>query len=239
MTLRDRMVYAGIRTSRRFARLSWFERDLFQGILHVADDYGRFEVDVGMLRTVLYGPSLHKVSERDLQGALLRFGEVGIGLVKFYAVAGRGYGKVLNFRQTGLTKRRGWYPDEEGVVPEPELVFTASEGKKEGESPQPPAAAGGRNPSEFSEAAELPAVRQRRPSRRLPKLADLHEELDAISEEMRGIMRPGGCAYNVAPTGEKAARLDKLFAQRNALEDTINRVRDELSQRNKEELARV
>jgi hypothetical protein len=141
MMLRDRMVYAGIRTSKRFARLTWFERDMFMGLLLVADDYGRFEADADTLRTVLFGPLLSKVSARDVQRSLMRFAAPEIGLVKLYTVKDRGYGKVINFRQT-LTRRRALYPDEEDGPPrEPELfqpspplpplAAPVKEGKKE------------------------------------------------------------------------------------------------------------
>lgn len=241
MILRDRMLYAGIRTSRRFAALSWFQRDFFYGLISVADDYGRFEADAEVLRTVLYGLSLGKVTERDVQGALLRFAAADIGLVKLYTVSGRGYGKVLNFRQT-LQKRRGLYPDEEGgAPPEPELwpAFSLPEGKKEGKSPPPPAEAGGRNASLLvePERAEPRAKFSRRPTRRLPKLEDLREDLRVIEAEMTDILRPGGCAFNVQPTGAKADRLEKLFAQREALTETIERTREALAERAREETA--
>lgn len=106
------MVYAGIQTSRRVARLSWMQRDVFRSLLHICDDYGRFEADAGMIRAVLYAPILDKVTERDVQAALLRCAETGVGLVKLYTVHGRGYGKVINYRQN-LKKRRAFYPDEE------------------------------------------------------------------------------------------------------------------------------
>jgi hypothetical protein len=127
MMVRDRMVYGGIRTSKRMARLSWFQRDLFHGLLLVADDYGRFEADAETLRTVLFGPLLAKVSVRDVQAGLLRCAAADVGLVKLYTVRGRGYGKVVNFRQK-LAKRRALYPDEDdGPPPEPELFTPAAE----------------------------------------------------------------------------------------------------------------
>lgn len=122
MTLHDRMVYAGIRTSRKIERLSWFERDFFLGLILVADDFGRFEADAEMLRTVLYGLLIAKVSVRDVEGALVACHEAG--LVKLYRSGGRGYGKVINFRQK-LTKRRALYPDEEGPPGDTELFTTA------------------------------------------------------------------------------------------------------------------
>ncbi len=138
MIVRDCMVYCGIQTSRRFARLTWFQRDFFRGLLHVCDDYGRFEADVGMLRTVLYAPALEKVSERDVKEALLRCADDSLGLVKLYTRRGRGYGKVINYRQNSLKNRRALYPDDADDEPElfpvgpPGGAPLQSEGKKEG-----------------------------------------------------------------------------------------------------------
>lgn len=124
MILRDCMVYGGIQTSRRVARLNWFQQVFFRSVFHVCDDYGRFEADAGMLRTVLFAPQLGKVPERDVKDALLRCAEQDVGLVKLYAVRGRGYGKVVNYRQDGLRKRRALYPGEDDQD-EPDL-FTSS-----------------------------------------------------------------------------------------------------------------
>lgn len=109
MNLSDRMVYAGIRTSRRFAQLGWMQRDFFYGLLNVADALGRFEADVEVLRAALYAPILSKVSKRDVQGALVACQRAG--LVKLWTgVDGRGYGEVVNYRQTGLRNRKSDIP---------------------------------------------------------------------------------------------------------------------------------
>lgn len=141
MTLRDCMLYAGIRTSRRFAGLTWFQRDFFYGLLHAAWPAGRFEADVGVLRAALYAPMLLKVSPRDVQDALVKCRE--LGLVKLWTDdSGRGWGEVVNYRQHGLKKRKR---SDEEPPPEPppaddgpELFPKAGpppdqiEGKKEG-----------------------------------------------------------------------------------------------------------
>jgi hypothetical protein len=114
----------------------------------VADDFGRFEADAEKLRTVLYGLLIAKVSARDVQGALAACQDAG--LVKLYRSGGRGYGKVINFRQK-LANRRALYPDEEEPPPEPELftsvpvgVFVPlKEGRKEAPHSPPPEAGGG------------------------------------------------------------------------------------------------
>lgn len=146
MILRDCMLYAGIRTSRKFARLSWFQRDFFYGLLHAAWPAGRFETDVEVLRAALYGPLLKKVPPRDVQEALAEC--YRIGLVKLWTDDnGRGWGEVINYRQHGLRKRK---PSADADPPPDPGLFTTpppdpiqSEGLKEGEGevtpPAPPA----------------------------------------------------------------------------------------------------
>lgn len=137
MILRDCMLYAGIRSSRRFAQLSWFQRDFFYGLLHAAWPAGRFEADVGLLRAALYGPLLSRVSQRDVQEALAECHRVG--LVKLETGEdGRGWGEVVNYRQHGLKKRKQ-QPDAEpdGQPLDPPGLLAGMlpiqiEGKKEG-----------------------------------------------------------------------------------------------------------
>lgn len=143
MTLRDCMLYAGIRTSQRFARLSWFERDFFYGLLHAAWPAGRFESDVEILRAALYGPLLSKVSKRDVQNALVQCHEVG--LIKLWTDdSGRGWGEVTKYRQTGLRKRKSSDDADPPPIPPPDdgpglwspKPAPQTEGKKEGRGTQ-------------------------------------------------------------------------------------------------------
>jgi hypothetical protein len=228
MILRDRMVYGGIQNSRRMAKLSWFQREFFRGLLHAADDYGRFEADAELLRSVLFALDLSKVSKRDVQEALLRCAAPEVGLVKLYTVKGQGYGKVINFRQT-LKKRRGLYPDEEGDTPEPELfaepatAAPVKERKKEEKIPLYPPPAGDRN--SFSWEGRTEATARPRRVRRLPSLDNLKTELAEVEAEMTTILRPGGCAYNVQPEGEKLTRFHQLEKQREQLKKSIQTTR--------------
>lgn len=229
MMLRDRMVYAGIQNSKKMARLSWFQRDFFRGLLHVADDYGRFEADVEMLRTVLYVRQLSKVTMRDVQDALLRCAAAEVGLVKLYTVEGRGYGKVVNFRQT-LQKRRALYPDEGNALPEPDLFGAGPEPpperRKEGKAPQPPAEAGGSIfPSPLPEAARF--ARRRSPERTLKAAQD---ELAAVEQRMTEILYPGGCAHKVTPIGPKREEFDRLSHRRNQLLNTVSAARAKMKE---------
>jgi hypothetical protein len=223
MKLHDRIIYGELRNDRRFARLSWVERDFFQGLWCVADDFGRFEADAEWLRTVLYAPIQAKVSERDCGKMLVRVHEVG--LVKLYTVHGRGYGKVLDFRQDGLRARRALYPEEEvpkqgELFPPGDADLAPLEGRKE-IPPNPPPESGGWNAS--PRPAALKPLRARRPQS-LDRLAD---ERDRVTDEIRDILRPGGCAYNVAPTGAKAQKLEALHARLRDLDAAITRAREQ------------
>ena len=71
-----------IRTSERFARLTWFERDLFYGLLNAAELNGHFENRPGLIRAAIYAPMLSKVTERDVERALQRLHSAE--LVKLY-----------------------------------------------------------------------------------------------------------------------------------------------------------
>lgn len=227
MVIRDYMVYAGIRSSKRVSKLSWFHRDLFHGVLHACDDYGRFEVDVDELRSALYGLDLAKVSKRDVQDGLMRLGAMDVELVKYYTVRGKAFGKVYNYRQNGLRKRRALYPDEDGVTPEPELFPVSAvqsppeERKKEEKSPLTPRLAGGCDShgvagqgAEPSEAGMGKRPRAPRRERRMPSIAAMSEELRLVEAEMTDILLPGGCAYKVTPQGDKAVRFARLTKQR-------------------------
>jgi hypothetical protein len=99
MTLHSCIVRPGIRTSAKVARLSWFHRDFFHGLLAVGQgDEGWFEANETLLRAALYAPCLGKVSERDLRDGLRKLQEVGV--IKLWTGRnGRGYGLIVNYRQ--------------------------------------------------------------------------------------------------------------------------------------------
>lgn len=99
MTLHKVIVRPGIRTSEKFARLSWFHRDLFYGLLNsVQTREGWFEENATLVRAALYAPCLGKVSERDVNDGLQKLREVG--LIKLWTGRnGRRYGQVINYNQ--------------------------------------------------------------------------------------------------------------------------------------------
>lgn len=136
MRLRDRMIYCAIVTSGMKLRLKPHLREFYRDLLHVCDDYGRFEANASLLRGALFTPILKCVSERDVEGYLRQLAAPENADIKLYTVKGRRYGKITKWRQTGLRKLVADYPPEDG---EPESVSTKppplpdqSEGKKEG-----------------------------------------------------------------------------------------------------------
>ncbi|HLP07923.1 MAG TPA: hypothetical protein VK178_07135 [Opitutaceae bacterium] len=225
MLVRDRMVRGGVVSSQRLAGLSWFQQIVFRDLLHVADDAGRFEANPTLLRAALFGANLHKVSERDVQGALVACHQAG--LVKLYTVEGRGYGEVLRFGQEGLRTRRVMYPGPEpqpedalpgfaappasppevihNPPPSPDFSRPVRKERRKETSPQPPAAAGG-------DVAK--AIEARKAGRQYRSQERASDELRAVETELTDILHPGGSAWKVTPTGEKLARYTALMARR-------------------------
>ena len=242
MLVRDRMVRGGVVSSQRLAGLSWFQQIVFRDLLHVADDAGRFEANPTLLRAALFGANLHKVSERDVQGALVACHQAG--LVKLYTVEGRGYGEVNRFGQEGLRTRRVLYPGPEpqpedalpGFAPEPVPPPTPPPGvihnpppppdfsrplrkeRRKEDSPQPPAAAGG-------DSAK--AIEARKAGRQYRNAERATDELRAVETELTDILHPGGSAWKVTPTGAKLERYTALMARRSELLRMVERAEDE------------
>jgi hypothetical protein len=128
MNLHKCIVHPGIRTSEKFGRLNWLQRDLFYGLLSAAHKGGWFENNAGALRAALFAPCLGKVSERDIKDGLLKLREVG--LIKLWTGRnGRAYGAIINYRQRF---DYGEELPEEGKPPSDLLLFDAG--------PEPPGA---------------------------------------------------------------------------------------------------
>ena len=72
-----------------------------------------------------------------------------------------------------------------------------------------------------------PRLRRRSPERRKATAID---ELGEVEREMEEIVRPGGCAYNVAPVGAKKTRFEKLGKQRDRLLVVIKAASKELAE---------
>lgn len=58
-------------------------------------------------------------------------------------------------------------------------------------------------------------------AQRQASLGSLQFQLEKVEDEIREILRPGGVAYAVAPTGEKKKRYEQLVENRHALKRRI------------------
>ena len=72
---------------------------------------------------------------------------------------------------------------------------------------------------------DKPATK-RSPERRL-RFAQ--SEMERVETELQDIVRPGGCAYNVPPTGDKLDRYNKLIALRESLQAEVESARGALT----------
>lgn len=229
MILREYLIMPQWMGSERLSKQRAHIREFFIRLMHLQDGAGRFDADPAMIRTVLYPRNLAQVSVRDVQDWLQTLHAIGV--IKLYTVEGRAYGKVPNNKQRD-GRRKALHPDEDGeqldfsVPPEPPPKRARGRSELNGieeKSPLTPRPAGGDD--SFSFESRTTAEARPRRTRRLPSLDTLREELAAVEAEMTAILRPGGCAYNTAPTGEKATRFDKLTKERNTLLDAIKRTR--------------
>lgn len=177
----------GIRTSERFGRLNWLQRDLFYGLLAVAHKGGWFENNAANLRAALYAPCLGKMTERDLKHGLLKLQEVG--LIKLWVGKnGRAYGAILNYRQK---YEYGEALPADAHPPDDELRLAIEEPPGDPPDPaippDPPS-----NPIEVSRAE--PKARKARPTPTtdeewLAKLASKHSHLDVRAEFRKATKR--------------------------------------------------
>lgn len=225
MILREVLVFPQILSSTRVARLNPFAQLFYRNLMHVCDGGGVFENDPKLLCSALYPRALDRVKPKAVVTWLMEC--QAAGLIRFYTdEKGRSLGEFMDWLQKDLKRRRRFATREQtpGELPlfgggaPPPRVPNGIEGK----SPQPPAAAGGRIASLSSLTDSKTTTRR---GRRLPKLVDLHEEKKRIDTEIQEIFRPGGCAYNILPTGDKKVRADKLIAESNQLAATIKNVR--------------
>lgn len=100
----NRILREGILTSPRMAKLGWPEEVFYRRLHSVADDFGRFYADPGLLRAACYPRQLNKVSDSDI-GKWLR-ACVDAALVRVYpAQDGESYLEVLDFDQQIRAKK--------------------------------------------------------------------------------------------------------------------------------------
>jgi hypothetical protein len=108
--LPTRLVREGILSSKPVSNLSMGAELFFRKTMNVADDYGRFEADVEVLRASLYPRQLGKVSEQNVSDYLREC--VKEKLIKLYRVGQKVYLQIEKFGQRPRAASR--YPDPKG-----------------------------------------------------------------------------------------------------------------------------
>ena len=93
----NRVLREGILTSERVCSLSWEAEVFYRRLMSVVDDFGRYTAHPALLRASLYPLQLEKVREASMERFLLECEKAR--LVRLYAVRGKRYIEVLNFRQ--------------------------------------------------------------------------------------------------------------------------------------------
>lgn len=104
----DRVVRASILSSNKVNRLSWPAEIFYRRLMSIADDFGRHEADISLLRAYLYPKKLDKVSEPDVVKWMSECSEAG--LVRQYSVDGSQYLQIEDFNQR-LRAMRSKYPE--------------------------------------------------------------------------------------------------------------------------------
>lgn len=97
----SRIFREGVLDSERINRLSKGAEVTFYRLLLVADDFGRFDGRVSVIRSRCY-PICRDVQDEHVLGWLQEI--QGAGLVHCYVVAGKPYFEILNFRQRTRAK---------------------------------------------------------------------------------------------------------------------------------------
>src|SRR3990167_1862607 len=93
----NRIIREGILTSERVNKLAPQAELFYRRLMSVVDDYGRFTAHPGLLRSACYPLRVDEVREADITRWLA---DVQLaGLIALYAVAGKGYLEMIDFRQ--------------------------------------------------------------------------------------------------------------------------------------------
>ena len=93
----DRIIRMGILTSDTINALSWEAEVFYRRLQSVADDYGRYDGRVSVLRSMLYPLKIDQVSTSRVQAWLEE--TVKVGAVRLYEVEGKPFVEVLRFKQ--------------------------------------------------------------------------------------------------------------------------------------------
>lgn len=134
----DRVIRQGIITSEAINSLTWGGEVFYRRLMSVADDYGRFDGRLTIIRAGLYALKLNSVSEPDI-GKWLRECEQA-GLVRCYQTGGKRYIEVTKWDQRARGKPRYPPPDDPQQVAAsrgellPSAAYSSTSIEYEGES---------------------------------------------------------------------------------------------------------
>jgi hypothetical protein len=141
----DRILRKGIIDSEPVNKLSWGGEVFYRRLMSVADDYGRFDGRVSLLRANLYPVKLNQVSDADVGKWLHEC--CSAGLVSVYQVEGKPFVLIKKFDQRLRAMRSKFPPppddvsnsltDDRSVPPESRVENRDSETDLESESKQP------------------------------------------------------------------------------------------------------
>jgi hypothetical protein len=93
----NRLIREGILTSDRVNALKPVAEVFYRRLMSVVDDWGRFSADPRLLRAHCYPLKIDAVREADIARSLAEV--QGAGLIALYAVDGKPYLELLDFRQ--------------------------------------------------------------------------------------------------------------------------------------------
>ncbi len=178
----NRIVRQGMNDSRAVNSLSFRGELFYRRLMLIADDYGRFDADVTLLRPELFKRQLDAWTEGDVQAALFECAAAltseGPPLVELYEVKGKLYLELWNFGQRIRVDKKGKptpskFPAPDAALRRGSPLLAALRGGNPrvaavgGESPHVAAERGGSPPeAESAGVATVPVDRRRRRRRR-------------------------------------------------------------------------
>ena len=110
----NRILREGILDSDKVDMLSWPAECFYRRLMSAADDFGRFDGRLEILRSKLFPLRLDRVSKADIEKWLAEC--AGAALVSCYTVDAKPYLEVLNFKQEVRIKKSKFPPPNEKCV---------------------------------------------------------------------------------------------------------------------------
>lgn len=113
----QRLIRSSILTSESVAKLTWGAEVFYRRLMHVADDYGRYDARLPVLRANLYPLQLANVSEANIDKWRSECSKAG--LVSIYQVAGKEFLLIHKFGQRLQIKRSKFPAPPDGLEENP------------------------------------------------------------------------------------------------------------------------